>query len=455
MDKKFIFIGAGVLVLFLIIVLVATSCGGKKTTVDPNASIMTIWGFDNPNTFDEIIANFQKNNPSYKITYVKKDPATYAADSLNEIAAGKGPDVWAIPNTWLPKYHDKLVPMPTGLIANKKTKKDNIEIYKTLFPTAVISDNIISNNIYGMPIAIDTLVLYYNPAITRGTMAAYNTAHENDDTGAISQIFARGPKTWDDFVTLTKLITKKDGGNITQSAVALGTGSNINQATDILTLLMMQDGAKMTSDDFSTAQFHTKQNVFGGQDFPGAQALNFYTAFANPKTDLYTWNSSMGDSLHAFAEGKTAMMIGYTSAKDDIKRINPNLEFDFFAMPQVKETKNPVNYASYIDYTVTKASKNPNLAWQFITSLSDSGQANDYLSKTSQRSALLIYINNNNSDISSVQTLSAQSWYVPEPVETPQILANAIQQVNDGKNPQTAIEYAGSQITSLLGKLKQ
>ena len=455
MNKKFIFIGAGALVLLLIIVLVVTSCGGtKKPVTDPNASTLTVWGFDDPTNFDEIIANFQESNPGYKVTYIKKDPATYAADSLNEIAAGKGPDVWAIPNTWLPKYQDKLVPMPTDLIANKKTQKNDVEIYKTLFPNAIASDNIIDNNIYGMPLTIDTLVLYYNQSILQKTMNDFAAEHSDDDNAMIGQIFNQGPKTWDDFVTITKLITKKNGSNITQSAVALGTSTNVNQATDILTLLMTQDGAKMTSDDLSTAQFHTKQNVFGGQDFPGAQALNFYTAFSNPQTDLYTWNNSMEDSLHAFAEGKTAMMFDYASAKIDIKRINTGLEYDLFTMPQVKETKNPVNYASYMTYTVTKASKKSNLSWQFIASMANSSQVNTYSTKTGEQSAQLTSLNDN-SDINATQALTAKSWYVPEPVETVQILANAIQQVNDGKNPQTAIEYAGSQITSLLGKLKQ
>lgn len=455
MNKKFIFIGAGVLILLLIVVLIVVNSGGSKKPVATGDKTLTIWGFDDPTSFNEIIANFQKANPGYKVTYVKKDPTTYATDSLNEIAAGKGPDVWSIPNTWLPKYQDKLVPMPTDLIADKKTKKNDIEIYKTLFPAAVASDNIIGDKVYGMPLAIDTLVLYYNPTILRNTVSAYNAAHQDEDNSAMSQIFSRGPQNWDDFVTMTKLITKKSGNNITQSAAALGTSANINRATDILTLLMMQDGVKMTSDDLSTAQFHTKQNVYGGQDFPGAQALNFYAAFANPNNDLYTWNGSMTDSLHAFAEGKTAMMIDYTSAKADIKRISPSLEFNFFAVPQVKETKNLTNYASYNSYTVTKASKKPVLAWQFINSLTDTGQTSEYLSTTSQRSAKLTILKNNSSDVNATQALSAKSWYIPEPVETTQILANTIQQVNDGKNAQTAVEYAGSQVTALLQKLKQ
>lgn len=452
--KNKIFLIGGGLVLVLIVVLLVIGPSSKKAAVDPSADTLVIWGFEDPTSFDEIIANFQDINPGQKVTYTKKDPATYATDSLNEIAAGKGPDIWSIPNTWLPKYHDKLLPMPTDLIADKKTKKNDIETYKTLFPNVVVSDNIIDNNIYGMPLSIDTLVLYYNPAILTETMVAYNKAHEDSDNTAIDQIFIQGPKNWDDFVTITKLITAKTGADITQSAVALGTPDNINQSADILTLLMMQDGAKMTSDDLSTAQFHTKQNVFGGQDFPGAQALNFYAAFANPKNDLYTWNNSFSDSVRAFTEGRTAMMIDYASAKTDIKRLNPKFEYDFFAVPQVKETKNPINYASYVNYTVTKASKKSDLAWQFITGMANSTTTNSYLAKTGGQSAQMTNLVDN-ADIPATQVLTAQGWYVPDPEKTPQIFEGTIKQVNDGKVIQTAIEYAGSQITTLLGKLKQ
>ena len=453
MNKKFIFIGAGALVLILIIVLVATSCGGTKQPVVAGSNTLTIWGFDDPTLYGDVISDFQTKNPTYKVTYVKKDPADYETAALSEIAAGKGPDVWAIPNNWVPKFQDKLVAMPSTLIANKKAKKTNIEVYKTLFPNVVAQDNIIGDNIYGMPLSIDTLVLFYNKKILNKTVNDYFAAGNKDVGGVIGQKFAQGPINWDDFVTMTKLITKKDGKNITQSAVALGTSGNVNQATDILTLLMMQDGAKMTSDDLSTAQFHTKQNVFGGQDFPGAQALNFYTAFANPQTDLYTWNSSIEDSLHAFAEGKTAMMIDYTSQEAEVTRINPNLSFNYFAMPQVKETKNEVNYASYMTFTVTKASKAPNIAWQFINSLTNSNKTPSYVSKMKKQPVQLVAITANSKE--GKRILNAQDWYNPDPAKIKTIFSDSIQQVNDGKNPQTAIEYAGSQITTLLGKLKQ
>lgn len=451
--KNFFIIGAVALVLVLIIFIVVLNSGGAKKTKTTTSNTLIIWGYDDPNVFKDIIANFQKKNSTYKMTYVKKDPSTYLNDSLASIGAGTGPDIWSIPNTWLPKYHDSLVPMASTLLADKKTKKDNVEVYQTLFPNAVSGDNIIDNDIYGMPLSIGTLVLFYNPTLVNKALDDYLVAHQNVDNSIVTQLFSSGPKTWDDLTTMTKLITKKSGSNITLSGIALGTSNNIDNSGDILTLMMMQNGAKMVSDSLSAAEFHTNQVVFGSQNFPGTSALSFYTAFANPSNDLYSWNSSMSDSHQAFADGKTAMIIDYPSATKDFTRLNPNLKFNYFAVPQVKATSNPVDYASYIDLTVTKASKNPALAWQFIDTIANSYESTSYLEQTSSTSAQLKLLNNVPS-ILSRQAIDSESWFMPDPVLTPPIFKNAITQVNSGKDPQTAIEYAASQVTDLLQKIK-
>jgi hypothetical protein len=51
--------------------------------------------------------------------------------------------------------------------------------------------------------------------------------------------------------------------------------------------------------------------------------------------------------------------------------------------------------------------------------------------------------------------MTAKDWYNPNTVKVEQIFRTAIQQVNDGKDAQTALDGAAGQITTLLGKLKQ
>ena len=60
---------------------------------------------------------------------------------------------------------------------------------------------------------------------------------------------ATPPKTWDEFISVIRKLSAKDKfGNLTKSGAAIGAADNVNNAADILSLLMMQTGAKMISE---------------------------------------------------------------------------------------------------------------------------------------------------------------------------------------------------------------
>ena len=450
-NKKFIYIAGGIflaLIIALVILVVVTNRNkGKKDQVRNN--ILTIWGVsDDQNALSSTINSFQEDNSDVKVVYVKKDPANYLKDSLAQIAAGYGPDVWVVPNDWMVKYHNQMNPMPEKLIANNKEKKNDLDVYKTLYPNAIYQDNVFDDKIYGMPVTLDMLQLYYNKDILAKTLDAYQQDHPDEQNTNLETIFNSGPQNWDDLVTMISMLTLKNGNNISQSTIALGNTANITDSADILTLMMLQNGAKMTSDDHLSATFQTKQTQFGSINFPGTSALQFYASFTNPSDKNYTWNNSFSNSVQAFAEGKVAMLIDFESAKADIERLNPNLYYKTSPVPQIKATANPVNIATYNTFTVSKAAKDPNLAWKFVSSLTKVDNNSQYITVTGQSPALFL---GNNDD--SLKTLA--TWYNPDPEKTPEIFKGAINQVNEGKNAQTAIENAASQVTTLLGKLKE
>jgi ABC-type glycerol-3-phosphate transport system substrate-binding protein len=450
-NKKFLYIAGGIflalIIALLILVIISNKNKDKKNQVRDN--ILTIWGTsDDLTALDSTITNFQTEHKDVKVVYVKKDSANYLKDSLAEIAAGRGPDVWAVPNDWMVKYHDQMTPMPEKLITNAKEKKSDLEVYQETYPNAIYQDNVFEDKIYGMPLALDMLKLFYNSGILTNTMTAYRKAHPGDQNTNLTKIFRTGPANWDDVITMIDLINQKNGNDISQSTIALGNTANIADSVNILTLMMLQDGAKMTSDDHLSATFQTKQNQFGSIDYPGTTALSFYASFANPSDKNYTWNNSFSDSVRAFAEGKTAMLIDFESKKADIKRINSTLNFGTVSVPQIKETANPVNFASYNTFTVSKAAKDSNLAWQFIALMTENNNVRNYLTVTKKTSAKL-------SSDPNDQLKTLATWYNPEPEKTPEIFKEMIDQVNGGKNAQTAIENAASQVTTLLGKLKE
>ena len=93
-------------------------------------------------------------------------------------------------------------------------------------------------------------------------------------------------------------------GQITQAALALGgSETSIANAPDIIFLLMMQNGAQMTSADGTSVTFASGAN--GGNDnTSGLNAFNYYLQFANAADPNYTWNDGMGTALDELYAGK-------------------------------------------------------------------------------------------------------------------------------------------------------
>lgn len=448
MDKKFLYIALAGLVVFIILLVVLLSGRGKE----PQEITLTFWNLeDEKSAFDQAINTFQEANPNVTIEYVKKNRDTYLNEVLEAFASGRGPDILAIPNDWLPKYHILLNPMPAGRLADKKAKKSDAEVYRETYAPVAGQDNIIDGQIYGFPLAIETLELFYNQKIFEEALTEYRRSGQEVDDN-LRKAINDGPKTWDDFSQMVQLATQKSGTNVSRSAAALGVYQNIPRATDILTLLMLQHGVKMTADDNSAALFHTSQNAileFSNRQYPGAKALELYASFGLPQNPNYTWNDLFPEAIRAFAEEKTAMMIDYSSAGKEIKRLNPDLGYAKIPLPQVKEAPAPINFASYLSYSVNRNSLNSALAWEFIfsfTSLENSQAYQQLTGKTSSWQAKIP---------SDSPVLTAQSWFRPDPQKSEEIFREMINQANAGQAAQTTLDNAAAQITTLLGELNQ
>lgn len=200
--------------------------------------------------------------------------------------------------------------------------------------------------------------------------------------------------------------------NIIQAGAALGTAKNIANATDALSLLMMQNGTRMI-DENNRAVFNLSSRNQEGV-VPGEQALTFYTDFANPIKETYTWNDQMPEALDSFIQGKLAFYIGYSNDLLLIQTRAPKLNFDIAPMLQI-EGNPEVNYAKYWLETVSKKTKYSNEAWDFILFATKEDQAKLYLDKTKKPTALKSLIQKQMEDydlsIFAKQVLTAQSWY--------------------------------------------
>jgi multiple sugar transport system substrate-binding protein len=313
--------------------LVFSGFGCKTKQVEYNTSL-EMWGvFDDTHEYSKVIDAYQTAHPFVTgISYRKfADEETYKKELLNYLAAGTGPDIFMIHNTWLPEFQDKIVPAPNYLI-NEVEFRDN-------FVDVVADDFFVNYQAYGVPLSVDSLALYYNKDI-------FNAA------GIVEP-----PKTWLELDEIVKQLTQIDRyGNIKQSAIALGTYENINRATDILSVMMMQLGATMSDRNSGEAAFNKPITVGGEARTPGKDALEYYTAFADASQPIYTWNTKRDYSIDEFYEGDTAMMINYSWHYDTIKAKNAKLNFGVAELPQFYTDRigDQVNYANYWVWVVAK-----------------------------------------------------------------------------------------------------
>ena len=434
MQKKILFILIGVIsvAVFITFILVIKNIGG---TGNLQSTAVTFWGvYDDHTAFDQVIQDYKTLHPGVSVKYQLFSYDTYEQQLINALAAGTGPDIFMIHNTWLPKHGDKLTALPAS-IPGLKQPLFTIQDYQSQFVDVATRDLTYQNQIYAVPLYVDTLALYYNKDL-------FNNA-----------ALTRPPMTWDevnaDVPTLTRFDTQ---GNITQPGIALGTARNINRSTDILMDMMIQSGVKMASDDNLSATFGA---TVDGQRV-GELALQYYTDFANARKQTYSWNDSQHYSIDAFTEGNLAMMIGYSHNTKIIKAKSPRLNFAVAPMPQAS-LSNIRNFANYWAAGVSKTSKNTNEAWQFLAYLSSKNGESAYLNATGRPAARRDLIDLQRSDpelgVFAVQALTARSWFQADNVAIENIFADMIDDINFNRATiPDAISRAQARVTVLMQK---
>lgn len=285
---------------------------------------LNYWGLWEPTSvMQAVIADYEAAHPNIKINYTMESPKNYRTRFLAAGTAANSPDIVRIHNTWLPQLRKSLSPAPDTTL-----KVGDLSDY---YP--VMQKNfVVGGKIYALPLEVDGLALFYNEDIFK-------------EAGATP------PADWNSLRKLAFDLTKTNPETkiISRAGVALGTTSNIDNWSDILGLLIMQNSG--------TPGKPTDQAV---QD-----ALTFYTIFS---TQDKSWDSSQPNSTYAFATGTVAMIIAPAWEVAEIKAINPDLHFKVAPAPTLPSSN--ISWATYWAEAVPLTSKHPAEAWNFIKYLS-------------------------------------------------------------------------------------
>jgi len=399
-----------------------------------------VW--DDTDAFSDIITRYKQRHPFVTINYRKLRYDEYENELIEAFATDRGPDIFSIHNTWIRKYQSKglIEHMPTSIqmvypvikgsikkevvYEQRTTKSITLKQLKDKFVDSVYGDVVVPirdaksgklvERVYGLPLFIDTLAMYYNKDL-------FNNAG-----------ITNPPEFWDrEFQQDVKKLTKQDNkGQLIQSGAALGGSDNIERSTDIITLLMMQNGTKMMENN-GQVRFHMRPEGFKDKSYnPGLDALRFYTDFSNPAKEVYSWNKSLDNSIDMFLNNKLAIMFGYSYMLPQIKADAPKLNFSVTNVPQIEGSDQSINYANYWVESVSKkiltdpnnlkygkdyAKQKFDTAWNFIQFLTQEEQAKIYLKKTKKPTALRNLVKDQLDDqdigVFAEQVLTAKSWY--------------------------------------------
>lgn len=402
-----------------IFVLTGLGCKGlsaeqKKATASVTLEYWTV--FDDVTQLNQQVAKYVAQRPYMRINVRQLRQDEIYNRFVEALADDKGPDIISVNARSMGKYMSRLQPMPAGVndtlmsITQNKFGGENVTVtqvpkamvnlnqLKTDYIQTIYSDVVRDNKIYGLPLSFDVMGLYYNKDIL--------------DRAGIPE----PPKTWEEFQGQVKQLTKYDktNGKIIQAGAALGTGENIPSSVDLLYVLYSQSKLPFITKDGIVMFHRNPDNAGANQISPGALVIDFYTDFANPTKDTYTWNADMPNALESFANGQTAFFFGYSYQYQAIKSRAPQLNFDVVPMLQlVKET--PVNVANYWVQTVPLKSKHANEAWAFVDYLTHSPATKEYLDATKRPSALRSYVAEQKKipEIAAFadQMLVAENWY--------------------------------------------
>ncbi|MEK7649103.1 MAG: extracellular solute-binding protein [Patescibacteria group bacterium] len=413
---------AGV-VLVLSFSLIGAQCtgptgGGKALQQASQPVVLQYWRvFDEQDRLAPIITAYSQLHPNVSIEYKRFRYEEYERALLEAFAEDRGPDIFSIPNNDIDHHFTKLLPLlpqmttatlvEEGLLQKKKVPQIMVtkgltgaDMRRQFVDTA--NDDVIRHDadgneqIMALPLAIDTLALYYNKDLL-------NNAGIADP-----------PHTWQEFVDDVQKMTVVDEntGELKQSAAAFGAGANIQRSPDILATIMMQRGTRMVTG--GRVDFTAVPQIKDPESMPAVDSMFLYTDFASPIRPAYTWSEDMPDSFEAFAQKRTAFFFGYSYHAQMLHERAPDVRFGVTPMPQFSESYK-VTAANYWVEAVSKKTAHPDYAWDFIQFATAAKNVVPYLEQTGRPTALreLIESQLKKEDVGpfASQVLFARNWY--------------------------------------------
>lgn len=181
-----------------------SSCPWSKSREDNSERKVTLTFYgarDTEDDWSEVIERFQEHELKTRglqvfVKYTQLDQYNYEDLIYDSLVNKKGPNIFMMFNSWLPKYQARITPMPSAIMTMDQFEDNFVPVTK--------EDLTDGDKIYSLPLYVDTPALLYNKTMF------YNAG------------IVRPPEDWNEFVDDVEILTQLDnGGNIIRNGAAL------------------------------------------------------------------------------------------------------------------------------------------------------------------------------------------------------------------------------------------
>ena len=317
--------------------------GGSATTPFPTQkTTLTYWGlWETESVMADTIAKFEASNPTIDVQYQQQSATQYRERLQDALQKGTGPDIFRFHVSWVPMLKSQLTAVPSSVISPQVVATE-------YFP--VVQSSLVQNGaLLGVPLMYDGLALFYNTKMLQ--------------TATITP-----PTTWTELEAAAKTLTISTNGVMSRAGAALGNTSNVDHFSDILGLLILQNGGDPSKPTDPRTQ----------------EAVQFYT---NYFTTAKVWDASLPASTQAFATEKVAMILAPSWRAFEIRAANPTLEFGIAPSPQLPGSN--TTWASFWVEGVAKSSKNQEAAWKFLSFLTQQDSLESFANQAATKTPRL------------------------------------------------------------------
>ena len=387
--------------------------GSSSEDVQSYGASVTIWGTLPASAFNSVFAEISRDDKEFQVVrYVQKDARTFDLEILNAIAEGRSPDLIVLRSDSIVTHREKLLPISYSTLPERDFKDAYID-GAGIF--------LFSDGVYGVPFAVDPLVMYWNRDMFSGNGLAVP------------------PATWDALLTTVVPTLTKVAPNfsISRSAVAFGEYANVRNAKAILSLLFLQSGTSIVTESNRQYSITLNQGSQGALP-PGDAALSFYTGFALPSAAQYSWSRSLPEDRLQFTSGSLGLYFGFGSEYDAILNSNPNLNFDVAEVPQDASATVKRGLGTFYAFAIPRASGNTAGAFaavQTLTSARVSASLAGALNLAPvQRSTIAAGTTDPVERVRFSAALIARSWLDPSPIGSENVFKIMIEDVTSGRS---------------------